>query len=625
MASLVRPTKRQKHDHDGSGVSSKSAVPEEVICLDSTRLLSLVEIFSEAHFTCSDRLIEIIEKIRSNRYFFESNDLQENSTSSLHNYDDILSIRKLHGALILHIGFLLGSQEQTSKSNGMCGELLSALVFCLRDLYTRNSGKLSKCNTEEEFNELFILVPKILRCTSTITFPDAVRQKINVCCYQIFKSWLNTPNLLKKVIRKHTTTMLEMFLLAFLTSKNASNISNTNEQGSSLEILEQLRSLCEANLEFRKLLDVVSLVIDSQPPSCPKHLSPRLTIFYWKCITSRGETKTGKIADIEIADCAVDSMIPYTTSSDGVLSRQALECIGEFIQTSSYDRYTRVIQLLTTALLNGNLFCDETSVGGIEENDKDSNLIQTLECLGFCMKRTSASNFFLQTKGWKDVFEQLIYMAEDEKDIKVAKKASIVLVPILKTLIISAEHHSTLPFRNSMNVLLNLISLDDAKIVGLAVELLFTVLQESETRRRIDSSTLLLDLVNTLGELSSKNVFVEKSEKAQLAESFSILIDEVINVNFLARNESNLAFLVRLANGSYCEMNQNRVQEISICAIMKLARNPCNQRILAKEPGLLSSLIRYTRLTPADTEALRERSVSRKELKDRILLMASAL
>ena len=323
MASLVRPMKRQKHDHDCRGVSSKSAVPEEVRCLDSTRLLPLVEIFSETHVTCSDRLIEIIEKIRSNRYFFESDDLQENSTSSLHNCDDILSIRKLHGALILHIGFLLGSQEQASKSNGKWGELLSALVFCLRDLYTRNSGKLSKCNTEEEFNEVVILVPKILQCTSTVTFSDAVGQKINMCCYQIFKSWLNAPSLLKKVVTKYTTTMLEIFLLAFLTSKNASNVSNAIEQGNSLTVLEQLLSLCDANSEFRKLLDVVSLVIDSQPPSCPKHLSPRLTIFFWRCVssvTSRGEIKTGKIADVEIVDRAVDSMIPYTTSSDGVLS-----------------------------------------------------------------------------------------------------------------------------------------------------------------------------------------------------------------------------------------------------------------------------------------------------------------
>ena len=161
--------------------------------------------------------------------------------------------------------------------------------------------------------------------------------------------------------------------------------------------------------------------------------------------------------------------------------------------------------------------------------------------------------------------------------------------------------------------------------MGSTIELLFAALQNSKTGSIVESSTLLPDLVNALGDLSSKNFFVEENLKAQLAPAFSTLIEKIRNVNFLARKASNLTFLVRLANGSYFETDQSRVQEISICTIMKLAKNPCNQRILAKEPGLLSTLIRYTRMAPENTAVMSESRISRKEMKDRILLVANAL
>lgn len=600
---------------------------------DSKRLLSLVKSFAEAEFSCSDRLIEIIGKIRSNIYVVEGNNRQENSLANLHDNDDILTIHKLYRALILHIGFLLGSEEQISKSYRKWEELLSALLLCLRDIYTMNTRELSKCNTEEELNELFIILPKILRLNTMQTFFDAnaprtvMREEISMCCKQIFESWINAPILLKKVVIKHTTTALENFVLAFLISMYDCNTGNKKDQDSSDDVLDQLRSLCNDTFEFRKLLDVASIAIDSKP-SPPENLSPRLTIFYWRClscVTSWWETKGGKVRHFEIANSAIDSLIPYCSSRDRTLSRPALACIGRFSHISSCDRCTRLIQLSAAALSNESLFCDGRIVENAEDNYTDSNLVQTLDCLGLCIKRTSATNFIRQVKDWEHILERLASLAENERNPNVAVKATIVLVPLLETLTTSTEYHSTSTFANSMNILMSLMSLENINIVENMVDFLFTVLQNSDTRKLISSSTLLPDLVNVIGELSSKNFFVETSKKARLAHSFSMIIDEIVDLNFLARSNSNLAFLVLLANGSYCEMSHNRVQEISICTIAKLARNPCNRRILAKEPGLLSSLIRYTRLVTEDTEFLRERGVSRKELKNRVFILASAL
>lgn len=629
MASLVRPTKRQKQDHVNRGVFTELTVPNADSCIDSTTsLFPLVERFTETHFTCSDALIDIIGKIRAHSCFIGSKDLRDNTTSNLNDHDNLLSIRKLHGSLILHLGFVLGSQKQMLITGGKWKDLLIALVFCLRDLYT--SGMLSKFIVEEEFNELFILVPKIVlsissdKCIKAGAFQISQIQEMKISCYRIIKSWLGVSTILTRVLAKSTTTTLENFLFCLMRSRDTSIIEGSNKHDSSLEVLEQLRSLCHDNAEFRKLLDVAIFAMKSHPSSSFGHQSPRLNILYWRCISCvsfERETNTGKNTEIALADNAIDSMMPYCTSNNRTISRQAVACIGEYIQNASDDRRIRFTQFATESILENSSRCDARAI----ENVKDENLIQTLDCFGLCMERASTIDFFLRMKGWEKIFDVLVLLAEDEKDASVAEKATVVLVAILKVLTTSTEIHPPTHFQKSIHILLKLLSSHYASISAKTVELLFTVLQNSETQRRIASSTLIPDLVSTLALLSSKNFLVEESKKAKLAQTFSILIDDIRNVHFLARKSSNLAFLVRLANGSYCDTEQRRVQQISICTLMKLARNPCNQRILAKEPGLLSCLIRYTRMTPEDAEVFNERSVSRKEMKERILLMANAL
>jgi hypothetical protein len=338
-----------------------------------------------------------------------------------------------------------------------------------------------------------------------------------------------------------------------------------------------------------------------------------------------GEPTTRKNTEEEIADRAVDSMMHYCTFNNHILSRQALACIGEFIQISSHDSHIRVAEFARKAILEMKPTCDGRATKYARENSIDGNLLQTLDCFGFCMKKASASEFVLRMKDWEKIFDRLVLLTEDEEDMDIAEKATSVLIPTLKTLITGADHRSSIMFRKSINILLKLISSNHAWITGETLELLFAVTENSEIRRCFDFTALSPDLVNALGLLASKNFLVEESKKSKLAQTFAVLIDEIKSVHFLVRKSPNLAFLVRLANGSYCETDQSRVQQIAICTLMKLARNPCNQRILAKEPGLLSSLIRYTRVTPEGAEIFSERSISRKEMKDGILLMANAL
>jgi hypothetical protein len=627
MASLVRPTKRQKQDHASEEVFLESEVSNVNKYLGSTELLPLVEWLADTPLARNRDVIEIIGRIRSHR------DLRENKSPDVNNdHDKISSVRKLHGTLILYIGFLLGSYKQTSTSNKNWAELLSSLIFCLRDLYASNYENLSKYDAEydveEQFHELFNLIPKLLLSPSSsskeLKKMDVVQlqmrqRSIIMPCYQIIKVWLDAPILLKKVLSKSTTLMSESFLFGILKSRYIITFRCTNKEDHSLEILQRLLPLCEDNSDFQKHLDVALLAMHYQNLS-RGHAEPRFNIFYWRCvycvIFEEGNT-TGNNAEIEIADRAVDSLMIHiegtSRTTNRLLSGLAMACLCEFTQNSNYDSHIRLLKIFVKIV---------ATKAGV-------NLIQALRCFGLCVKKAYAMDYFLQMDDWATAFNNLIYLAEHERnDTTVAEEAAKLLILISKALITKAHHHSSVLFRKSMKVLTQLVSWNHTYIVETTLEVLFTLLQNLEIRRHAVCSTLTPKLVNALAKLASTNMIVEDSKKAKLAQTFSILIDEMRNIQFLVENNSsNLAFLVCLTTGSYCETDQNRAQQISICAIVKLSRNPCNRRILAKEPGLLSSLIRYirSRVVPEDTEFFRERNVSRNEMMGRIVRMADVL
>ena len=241
------------------------------------------------------------------------------------------------------------------------------------------------------------------------------------------------------------------------------------------------------------------------------------------------------------------------------------------------------------------------------------------------MNRENVSDHFLQMEEWEKVLDVLVYISVGQKNIDAAEKAATVVIPILKSLVKTIGHPPSPLFNRSMEIVLELIPSQSVWIVEQILDLLYNLVQDTTVNRCIRSTSVLPDLINALTLLSCKNFLVEESMKAKLAQSFALLVHELKNIHFLARDMSNLAFLVRLAGGSYCETNRGQVQQISISVLVTLAKNPCNRRILAKEPGLLSSLIRYTRMTPEGSDIFVQRNMSRKEMKDRILLIADSL
>ena len=600
---------------------------------EATSLSSLVEKLAHTDLLLSEDLIQITRKIRSYILLLPCADSRRDAMANVINdHDKSLFVRKLHRTLILYIGVFLGHHKRTLVSNTKQVEVLSSLIFCLRDLYTTNIKELSRYDGEGEFNEVFVLIPKILLHALSEGFKTAntiqsnVRHNVIIPCYQIIKSWLNAPIFLKKVLLESTATKLENFILSLLKSKITINATGSVKQDVDLELFERLRLLCDYDCDFRKMLDVAKSVTHSFPSTSYGKLSPRLIIFLWRCmfcVLSNQESMISKNTKREIADRAVNAMMPYIDSEH---SKKATACISEFILISSDESRIRLIKYATNRVTNASASCVQEAAGDIKENTINETLISTLECFGFCMEESSTTDYLLGMKNFDVLLEKLVLWTMQDKSTDIAEKSVVILMTILKVLISSPDHSTPILVRKSINILLKIISLHHPRVVGKALELLFTLSQNSETRRLIVSSTLSIDLLNALALLASKNIFTDEKKKSELAKTFSVLVQEKKHIHFLAKKSSrNLAFLVRLANGSYCENGQSQVQQISICMIVKLSRNPCNQRILAREPGLLSSLIQYARTAPENSEIFSDKHVSRNEIKERIVIMANTL
>lgn len=603
----------------------------------SASVLPLVEELSVIHHKDSRSLIELIGKIKSHHYFTTKVDPRKRDIMSSNYRDKMMSIRKLHGVLMLHLGSMIARQTSI--------EAFCSVVFCLRELYANDNIDVSECIAEDEFEELFVLVPKILLRASSGDFDNLhvnfFRQdkmhEIVVACNQIMESWLLTPLLVINALKESTTTSFENFLLGFIISMGI-DVDMQSRNTAPLEIHEILRSLrmicTNQQSGFWHSLDAMALAIDSSPRSSYNNLSPQLHVFYWRCVSripSQSRVNSGSSDQCHISDLAVKSLIPFGILDDVSISTQAIMCIAEFIKEAGDSTHSQLLEFLTERILTTyNDECNETS----QENGMmdDNFILQLLECFRLCMKRKATVDRFTRMERWEEIFDILISNIADKESVHTSEKATAGVLPIVKFLVTTPKQQSRILFQKSIDTLPLLLSIESSQIIESTLNLLSVLVQDSEVKRRtVISTKISSELITALAVLSSKTGVVTDAMKTKLVECFTLLVQDVKNLHFLARQATNLSFLVDLASGSYCQECtdqelRRRVQQISISVLLKLARNPCNRRILSKRPGLLSSLIQYTRGSPEDADLVAEgNGMTRAELKGRILRIADAL
>jgi len=204
------------------------------------------------------------------------------------------------------------------------------------------------------------------------------------------------------------------------------------------------------------------------------------------------------------------------------------------------------------------------------------------------------------------------------------------LIPIL---IHVAKTRKTFPMENSaffwhssiLEVLTKLLSCRELSIIEQAIDLVYTILPDLQSvQETYDSTKNLHGLVRALAMIAS-NDYLSNTRKERLVQSFSIIINQSKNIHSLAREPIIVSFLVHIVGNSFNGVVNRESREIAVCVLIKLARNPCNRRLLAKTPGLLSSMIQYVRQNQHNVEDLIQAEISRSEIKKQIYLLAKAL
>ena len=126
------------------------------------------------------------------------------------------------------------------------------------------------------------------------------------------------------------------------------------------------------------------------------------------------------------------------------------------------------------------------------------------------------------------------------------------------------------------------------------------------------------ELVVTMAEIMSSGK-VAIIEKAAVVQALLLVAKDERYNSFAAREPKIVELLVDIASTIELEHTSN-IRQLAIDALVHLSANPCNRRVLATYPRLLSSMIHYARLIGNSINA-----EGRPGLKRHILLLAKSL
>ena len=236
---------------------------------------------------------------------------------------------------------------------------------------------------------------------------------------------------------------------------------------------------------------------------------------------------------------------------------------------------------------------------------------EALRCLNSLAERNDVVKMMTCQENTSVLFRFLVDRASEgsEEGSKVAAKILLKLVNSMENNKNSSQHiiqtFSRLLFAESQNV------------VEEAVKFLSDYFQ---CQLQNDSSiNLYADLINGLAQASLDD-FASKKTKREVMKIFSTMVNKSPrNISFLVRDSKALESIVRVASDRGTTENG---RDLAVSILMQMSRNQCNHRILAKQSGLLSSMISYTRGL-SRTEGGDDQV--RIDMKKQIILLAEAL
>jgi hypothetical protein len=211
-------------------------------------------------------------------------------------------------------------------------------------------------------------------------------------------------------------------------------------------------------------------------------------------------------------------------------------------------------------------------------------------------------------------------LTDDDKDTSIS--ASRLFTCIASSMVKKeqrAEDTTNILFILSRVTALFSSEVDD--IVQNAVDLIHQLLKNPKLRRSVIEYP---DLIPELAQVAT-NDFSSHAIRHKVMQAFhQVVHTEDAFLGEFARYPKVLEAIVQAASQHTIASNQTEMRNVALSLVLRLSSNVCNRRLLAKQPGLLPSLIRYTRSVPVD-EHEDATLLSREDMKHQILVLATAL
>jgi hypothetical protein len=626
---VQRPNKRQKVQLKPQCGDSHNASPYR--SLTSCSIEYWVKKLSQTRPSHADSIMTVIESIRS--HLPARRDRIPGKV-----------LRRLYQSLMLHVGYT--SPSMKDEVDGSRLMLVQSLFFCFRDVVHYLRGvDLRQCHailTPEDLLEVFTLFPRIVlelhdasRVPKISTMYQDITLKTTSAYRDIMVNLFRVPGCPEQLL---ITGMQDGTTKAFLYSLLAGAACEEGISGNDdvKSVLSFLQASTTASSELRSLsktaTTALSMPAASHETLClPKEycqISTMQRVFFWKCITYL----YGPLIPQKVADWALDDLfcVGDLSKSDRTSCRESVFDFGEFVPHASGKACLRVIAAVHELLHHQNCQgCNSKTIMGV------------IDCLGSCIARQDGSKLVVDTVEWSKLFPFLMLAFSTDNNISttlshrriqqdycsatVAGNAAKIAIPLLRELFFRNPtlQDDTIDIGELMILLLAVLKSSFVPSVEEALDLLLIALDDKNLRRHILACGQARDLTHALA-IVVRNETMSGATKGGLTKAFSLLIQEYNCAHIVSREPGIMEFLILTAG------ENNGIQGLhrgtAVRSLLRLATNPCDRRMLAKMPGLLSSMIRYARGTSIGIEGNHDGTgYSRDEMKKQIFLLARAL
>lgn len=235
-----------------------------------------------------------------------------------------------------------------------------------------------------------------------------------------------------------------------------------------------------------------------------------------------------------------------------------------------------------------------------------------VHCFETLTRTSRTRQMLLESKGLDSVIRFLSSMVVNDVE---CRESRVQAVDVLCTIAISVQELGVFEakkWHDPFLLITSLLSSENPDVFKRVVSCIYKLLQiDNKTR---SARTTCCNLILLLAD-ASFHEFTSKTTRQEVVEIFYHFAqrDDTL-LNFISRQPSVVAMIVRAASVD----NRITSGRIAFSLLSAMSRNACNHRILARQPGLLSALIDYTR-GETDNDVLREKT------KENILSLARSL